>query len=361
MAKWRDITVEGIGFLLKDAEELGRAVVETVEEGVGFALKDAEEFVQPLIKGVEKCRELGATECAGTVVELVKEAASTVGNDCFKDKTTVQDYNPPDPTALQYSTFKDASTNVRLIEGLTYRENRVRLSTFSILPPQLKAEVPQNLKTKRSLQLHPLALKRLKLMNEAWMKEYGGKEITSQSGGRLTTSTGKPLAIASGYRDVGEAKFKYLLNVNDSRTRKAPAVVNAVKLGEKNVKRLFEIFLISEYGSVSKGRKLLAWHSPHGTGLAMDFGRNGLEPKSKTNSAQKKTTLFLWLKDNAHKFGLSPYTREAWHWEVLVPRENWSTGQEFVQNENYNIRVVEEGVKTKLKTTNRKFPEEFAV
>ena len=49
------------------------------------------------------------------------------------------------------------------------------------------------------------------------------------------------------------------------------------------------------------------------------------------------------------------------YWEVLIPRENWANGQEFAQNNNYNIRVVEEGAKTKLKTTNRKFPQEFVV
>jgi len=328
---------------------MGFPNLDEIVEGVGFMVKDAEEFVQETVQDTEN------------LVEIGRQVVNTNTNDCFKDKNTIEDYNPPDPTALQYSTFKDASTNVRLIEGLTYKENRVRLSTFSILPPQLKEEVPQNLKTKRSLQLHPLALKRLKLMNEAWMKEYGGKEITSQSGGRLTISKGKPLAIASGYRDIGEVKYKYLLNVNDSRTKKYPTIVSAVNLGEKNVKKLFELLLIAKYGSVQRGRKYLAWHSPHGTGLAMDFGSNGLEPKSRTNSAQKKTTLFKWLRDNAHKFGFSPYIREAWHWEVLVPRENWATGQEFVQGSNYNIRVVEEGTKTKFKTTNRKFPEEFAV
>ena len=340
-----DEIVEGVGFLVNDPEGFAGEI----KQGLEFLAEDANELIDQTFQEAEN------------LVEIGKQAVNTITNDCFKDKKTVEDYNPPDQTDLQFSTFKNASTNLRLIDGIPYRENRVRLSTFSILPAQLREEVPQNLKTKSSLQLHPLALRRLKLMNDAWMAEFGGKQITSQINGKLVTAVGKPLAIASGYRDVGEVKYKYLLNVNDSRTKKYPTIVSAVKLGEKNVKRLFELLLIAKYGSVQKGRKYLAWHSPHGTGLAMDFGSNGLEPISKTDSAQKKTTLFKWLRENAHKFGFSPYIREAWHWEVLVPRENWANGQEFAQGSNYNIRVVEEGTKTKFKTTNRKFPEEFAV
>lgn len=340
-----DEVVEGVGYLVNDPN----AFAAEIKEGFEFLARDADEFIQETVQEAENLIELG------------KGAINTVTNDCFKDKKTIEDYNPPDPTDLQFSTLKDASTNLRLIDGIPYRENRVRLSTFSILPSQLRQEVPQNLKTKSSLQLHPLALKRLKLLNDAWMAEFGGKQITSQINGKLVTAVGKPLAITSGYRNVGEVKYKHLLNINDSRTKKYPTIVSAVKLGEKNVKRLFELLLIAKYGSVQKGRKYLAWHSPHGTGLAMDFGSNGLNPISKTNNTQKKTTLFKWLKDNAHKFGFSPYEKEAWHWEVLIPRENWANGQEFAQNNNYNIRVVEEGAKTKLKTTNRKFPQEFVV
>ena len=112
--------------------------------------------------------------------------------------------------------------------------------------------------------------------------------------------------------------------------------------------------------------------SPHETGLAFDIGNHGLEPVSATKSQQKKTPAFAWLKENAHRFGITPYKHEPWHWEVLVPQANFSSGAEFSPG-NYNVRVVEtsqtpypENVRDfkgrsynvegqKLKTTNRIF------
>ena len=118
--------------------------------------------------------------------------------------------------------------------------------------------------------------------------------------------------------------------------------------------------------------------SPHETGLAFDIGNNGLIPETDPERGgipkreQRNTTAHNWLKNNAHRFGITPLKTEPWHWEVLVPQANFSSGAEFSPG-NYNVRVEEtsqtpypENVKDfkgrsynvegqKLKTTNRIF------
>ena len=96
--------------------------------------------------------------------------------------------------------------------------------------------------------------------------------------------------------------------------------------------------MIANYGSVAEGRKWVAYQSPHMTGLAVDFGNNGLYPRSATNRQQKQTPFFKWLVKNAHKFGFTPYKREAWHWEVKIPKESYASGDEFTSN--FQVRVT---------------------
>ena len=89
----------------------------------------------------------------------------------------------------------------------------------------------------------------------------------------------------------------------------------------------YEAKLIAKYGSVSAGRKWLAYDSPHETGLAMDIGVGGLEPNRKTADTQRKTKLHRWLVDNAHNYGWHPYKAEPWHWECPIGRKAWETGE----------------------------------
>jgi hypothetical protein len=77
----------------------------------------------------------------------------------------------------------------------------------------------------------------------------------------------------------------------------------------------YESTMVAVYGSVAKGRKWLAFDSPHETGLAVDFGSDGLRPRSATADAQRDTPAHEWLVGNAHLFGFRPYKREPWHWE----------------------------------------------
>ena len=81
--------------------------------------------------------------------------------------------------------------------------------------------------------------------------------------------------------------------------------------------------LIERYGSVERGSVYLAFNSPHETGLAFDIGSGGLSPTSATITQQRQTPLYRWLVEHAHKYGISPYSAEPWHWEVRAPRTIW--------------------------------------
>jgi hypothetical protein len=71
------------------------------------------------------------------------------------------------------------------------------------------------------------------------------------------------------------------------------------------------------------GRKWLAFDSPHETGLVVDIGSGGLWPARKTAAKQRRTALYGWLVENAHRWGWSNYSPEPWHWELPIDREVW--------------------------------------
>jgi D-alanyl-D-alanine dipeptidase len=88
----------------------------------------------------------------------------------------------------------------------------------------------------------------------------------------------------------------------------------------------YEATLIQRYGSVAKGRLYLAFDSPHETGLAVDFGCGGLEPRSATIETQRQAPLFHWLVANADRFGWHPYKQEPWHWELPLSLHAYQSG-----------------------------------
>lgn len=81
----------------------------------------------------------------------------------------------------------------------------------------------------------------------------------------------------------------------------------------------YEEAMIKKFGSVKEGAKWKAFASAHETGLAVDFGNDGLEPKRATIPAQLKSPFFAWLRANAYKYGWAPYKAEPWHWEFPIP------------------------------------------
>jgi D-alanyl-D-alanine dipeptidase len=90
----------------------------------------------------------------------------------------------------------------------------------------------------------------------------------------------------------------------------------------------YEQRLISQYGSVAKGRLYLAFDSPHETGLAVDLGCGGLEPRSATIAQQRSTPLYRWLVANMDQYGAHPYLIEPWHIEFPVSDHEYQLGVE---------------------------------
>jgi len=102
----------------------------------------------------------------------------------------------------------------------------------------------------------------------------------------------------------------------------------------------------------------IAFTSPHETGLAFDLGgsKNTIfAPAKKSKSAQEKSPAFKWLKANAHRFGITPYKNEPWHWECVITRHAWATGIDFVDESGYETRVREIRDDTHVATSSANF------
>ena len=215
-------------------------------------------------------------------------------------------------------------------------DNRVRYGNYPIgsLDPSLIVDCYNR-------KVHKLAAKRIIMLNEAWVRETGRKPFTSLSCGL----TGPP-----------EKRWKKL---KWSFGDKFPRVLKAKKGGEQRLRVLWDQMLIDEYGSVPNGMKWMAWNGPHETTLAFDFYYFDAATKvwiraiSKTNKEQKQTQFYKWVKENAHRFGIAPYRKEAWHWEVQLTRKAWYTGEDFVTDGNYAVTVRERSTKTGLLTSDK--------
>lgn len=197
------------------------------------------------------------------------------------------------PVSFQVVTpgVVDAKTReeIRLwkVKGYCYRkpgdefiERRVRVAKLGTLPGSsaLLREIPST--TKNPRKLHRLAAAALVEMIAA-----------------CKADTGVELKVQSGWR-----RHRW-------RSRKH-----------------YEDYVTKKYGSVREGRKWLAYSSPHETGLAVDFGTGGLEPKRKTRAKQRETKAYKWLVEQAYRFGFCPYKAEPWHWEFPLSVRAWTTG-----------------------------------
>ncbi len=164
---------------------------------------------------------------------------------------------------------------------MSYEEKRVTVKVFGSLPgtSPLLVPIPTAL-TRPPQRLHKLAAAGLHTMAAA-----------------VATDIGVVLLGASGWRA--------------HRWKNWPTYVN---------------FVTEKYGSLERGRKFLAFDSPHETGLALDFGCGGLEPRSATIAQQQQTPLWHWLVANAWRFGWHPYKLEPWHFEFPVSLAAYKTG-----------------------------------
>ena len=66
-------------------------------------------------------------------------------------------------------------------------------------------------------------------------------------------------------------------------------------------------------------RAQLAVRSPHFTGRALDIyvGGEPVTSKDANRAIQVKTPAYLWMVENAEKYGFVPYFYEPWHWEYV--------------------------------------------
>lgn len=71
-------------------------------------------------------------------------------------------------------------------------------------------------------------------------------------------------------------------------------------------------------------RAQIAFKSPHFTGHALDIyvGGEPVTTKDFNRAIQIKTPAYLWLVENAEKFGFYPYFYEPWHWEYVPKNLN---------------------------------------
>jgi hypothetical protein len=164
---------------------------------------------------------------------------------------------------------------------MSYDENRVLVKVYGSLPATspLLVAVPTT-PGHPTQRLHTLAAKALARMSAVAQAELGF-----------------PLLIASGHRPHRWTSYEEYTKT-----------------------------LVAKYGSLQRGRAFLAFDSPHETGLAMDFGCGGLEPRSATIVRQQQTPLWKWLVANAWRYNITPYKVEPWHWEHHVPLSDYSTG-----------------------------------
>lgn len=191
----------------------------------------------------------------------------------------------------------------KIAEGLfpaeKFSENRVRVADYASLPANDPRLVGVPSVHGKNLKLHKLAASRFNALRSA-AEKAGFPDVR----------------VASGHR------------VHRWRSREQ-----------------YENEMRRRYGSVREGRRWMAYNSPHETGLAVDFGSHGIWPTKSGNSGpfglsnqeQKQTPFYLWLKENAHLYGFTPYKTEAWHWEVRLPRLAWENAQEFTNN--FAVRV----------------------
>jgi len=165
---------------------------------------------------------------------------------------------------------------------MSYQEKRVRVKRYGKMERRspLLVKVP-SVKENRTMRLHKLAAAGMEAMAEAILSDLGIE-----------------LKIVSGWRRHRWKSWEH-----------------------------YEETLIKKYGSVKKGRRWLAYASPHETGLAMDIGVGGLWPSSKTAAAQREQPLHEWLVEHAWEYGWHPYKNEPWHWEFPISKEAWKSGE----------------------------------
>lgn len=173
---------------------------------------------------------------------------------------------------------------------MSYVENRVRVSEYGSLPSSSPLLVPVPTATWKTPQrLHVLAARDFRLMSAAALSDLG-----------------IALLVASGWRRRRWAS-RQAYEAELLRRYKKPGMTDSQAL--------------------ARGRRYLAYASPHETGLALDLGCGDLAPVSATVERQRATPLHEWLVARAWEWGFTPYRPEPWHWERRLPLPAYLAGE----------------------------------
>ena len=295
---------------------VNNVIIDQYDDNVDITAASLLRWVNLAKAGVKEEEEIAAKKVADATPQT-DETAADADNTSVEDASEIppeptppkqpdaQQPPPPDPPTPPSETPKKSATSPKdaatLSPAVVWQENRVRVvdmggSLVGAAAENLLVKIPDQWTTGSKIRkLHKLAMARVEAI------------IVSAAAAGIT------LSVVSAWR---EHKWKSYES--------------------------YKAKMIQEYGSLKEGKKMRAFDSPHETGLAVDWGKpSGLEPKSKTISAQKKTKAFAWLQQNAHLFGLTPYKEEPWHWEMKITKEAYITGEEFAVGSplSYAVRV----------------------
>tara|TARA_R100000152_G_C6779527_1_gene211233 strand:- start:1477 stop:3111 length:1635 start_codon:yes stop_codon:yes gene_type:complete len=257
---------------------------------------------------------VGKVQEDGTV--LFEEGDVATGGGALSNVTTVE-FNSEDTIVRLAPAVPIAPPGTSMTRGSMskFKENRVKRFAYG----NLKDDGPGPVALPGGKTGHPLLVPRLEGLNELW-RRYAtrnnliGKKVAKGSKGGGTESITAELKIASGFRNV---KKKYSYDNGGFRAYCRDMAKRYPKL------------------TCRGAGNWIAFASAHETGLAVDFGNNGLAPVSKTISTQLKSPAFRFLINYGWLFGFYPYNSETWHFEVQVPRKAWQTGEEFAENSEY--------------------------
>ena len=279
--------------------------------------------------------------------------------------------------------------------GTLLRKCSVMNGSFplQLLPPKWRVSMrskPNKEGKPTTRQTHKLIKTRLDKLNKAWL--YGDKArgipapLETHPRVFATPEEGvtQTLFLASGIREHPRTRYTWLLN-KASREKtfpadkkgglagkpKYPRVIAAHNSGARDLKALFDLYRADRIDPTlqmdtevakKQGSKWVAWESPHETGLASDFWVPETYIYDKNGKLTSKTTYITvarthepkmrmtewraWMYNYAYKFGFTPYKVESWHWNCLITRRAWYTGEDFVKDDNYAVRVEEKSTIT---------------
>ncbi len=190
----------------------------------------------------------------------------------------------------------------------------------SFVTPEL---LPSNMQyAGRSEEVHPLLIPRLRQLNEIWgmYYDYHGLASVNVPDSPGLPGKGRPyqrnLTISSGVRGTFSPTFAGLRALCQTGYEMSPP------------------------RTCREQRRFRSCFSPHMTGLAVDFRGNGLNTSSALIEKHVLTHTYQFLRLYAWLCGFYPLKTETWHYECVIPRLSWLTGEEFINNPKFKTEEL---------------------